>query len=223
MENQGESPNGHTLQSLENNGQSGHLTNGNLVSSSGEATGVQHVITTVMSSSNGNHHSAESLQDCGSPEIQAQHPMPATPLTPNTNGSEVDLSRVKMEPEAMHVIVKQEPITTGQGGEKIAMAMTGYSDSVNLLASPFRTLQLGRQRGLKNDVKWIAKHQSELTVRVFHKRQQQHQFRSLAEYAHKQWEWCGRGQSQLIGAQDLDTGGYGWCPGRTTQSQHEPN
>lgn len=124
MENQGEhSPphsnhaGMHTIQALDNNGQP---TNGNSVnvSSAGESVGGHNVATTVMSSTNGNHHhSPESLQECGSPEMQQSiNQMPLTPITPN---SEVDLSRVKQEQEPMNmnVIVKQEAITGGQGGE----------------------------------------------------------------------------------------------------------
>lgn len=124
MENQGEhspphSNHGgmHSIQGLDNNGQP---TNVNIVhvSSPGESVDGQNVATTVMSSTNGNHHhSPESLQECGSPEMQqTMNQMPLTPITPN---SEMDLSRVKQEPEPMNmnVIVKQEVITGGQGGE----------------------------------------------------------------------------------------------------------
>lgn len=112
MENQGEGTHGTTIRSmqgLETNGQ--RITgNGNVTSSTGEPVDARNIVIT--STHNGNHHS----EDCGSPEMQ--HQMPPTPITPNTNnGTEVDLSRVKVEPEAMNVIVKQEVISSGQGGE----------------------------------------------------------------------------------------------------------
>ena len=107
QEEQGEPQNGHQLQPLDNGAQTGQ-TNGN--GSPEEAPVQQNVI------SNGSHHSAESLQECGSPEMQSNHQMPPTPITPNSNGQEVDLSRVKQEPEPMNVIVKQEAATATPGG-----------------------------------------------------------------------------------------------------------
>lgn len=110
LESQGGSP------SHNSNGGNAAPTNGTVtVSSAGETHVVQNSITTSSSSTNGHqhhHHSPESLPECGSPEMQQSvvNQMPLTPITPN---SELDLSRVKQEPEPMNVIVKQEVISAG--------------------------------------------------------------------------------------------------------------
>lgn len=118
MMNEQNQQDAHTIRTMDtNNGTSnGHVTNGNIVitSSAGEPSLVvgQNVITTVMATTNGGHPQ-EMLQERGSPEMQSpHHQLPPTPMTPNS-ATEIDLSRVKVEPESMNVIVKQEVINTG--------------------------------------------------------------------------------------------------------------
>lgn len=112
----------HTLHALDTNGQpqQGH-TNGIVCPSSGETMHVQNVITTVMSTSNGDHHSGEDQRD--SPEIQTSGYSTTTTMvttmpisqTAATISEAVDTSHIKIEPqEHMNVIIKQEVMGTGE-------------------------------------------------------------------------------------------------------------
>lgn len=117
----------HTLHTLDANGQPAsqqNHTNGIVCPSSGETMNVQNVITTVMSSTNGDHHSGEDRRD--SPEIQTSHPSQVTTTTMVTTmpitqpavaiSDEVDTTHIKMEPQDnMNVIVKQEVVSMGTG------------------------------------------------------------------------------------------------------------
>lgn len=178
MESHGESQNGpvRTLQPLDTNGQQqpGHPANGNITSSSGDTA----------SQTNGSHHS-----ECGSPDtIHSPHQMPPTPITPNTH--ELDLSRVKVEPEAMNVIVKQEGISAGQGGKKASIFFQKQQELKHFLLIFSRNLQFRRQRGLEADFQRFAKHHAQLPVRVFHEwKQQQLRPLHLAEHADEQRKW----------------------------------
>lgn len=102
IENQGDA---RPLPGMETNGQR-TTSNGNVSSSTGEPIDARNLVITSQAH-NGNHHSEE----CGSPEMQSNHQMPPTPITPNTNGAEIDLSRVKQEPETINI--KQE-VQTGK-------------------------------------------------------------------------------------------------------------
>lgn len=118
IDNQGnQNSNGHAIQALDNNGHP--QTHGTVSSSSGEILGVQNVITTVMSSTNGSH-STESVPERNSPDTQVhnQNQMTPTSISPNPHCNEIDVSHVKVEqPEAMPLIIKQEVISSGHGGK----------------------------------------------------------------------------------------------------------